>query len=53
MMDLAGQGSDRKRLPDGGPNQNAPAKFGADEVKDFWSYHAVADALCDVSLLPS
>ena len=52
-MDLAGQGPDRKRLPDGGPNQDDPAKFGADEIKDFWTYHAVADVLRGVSLLAS
>jgi dienelactone hydrolase len=52
-MDLAGHGPDRKRLPDGGPNQDDPAKFGAEEIKDFWTYHAVADVIRGVSLLAS
>jgi dienelactone hydrolase len=50
-MDLAGQGPDRKRLPDGGPNQDDPAKFGVDDVRDFWTYHAVANVIRGVSLL--
>ncbi len=52
-MDLAGHGPDRKRLPDGGPNQDDRAKFGAEDVKDFWTYHAVADVIRSVSLLAS
>src|SRR5262249_12226794 len=40
-------------LPDGGPNQDAPAKLGADEVKDFWTYHALADVIRGVLLLAS
>ena len=50
-MDLAGQGPDRKRLPDGGPNQDDQAKFRAEEVRDFWSYHAVANVIRGISLL--
>lgn len=50
-MDLAGQGADRKRLPDGGPNQGDPDKFWKDDIKDFWSYHAVANVIRGVSLL--
>src|SRR5947209_16275221 len=33
-MDLAGQGPDRQRLPDGGPPQDDGAKFGAEPIKD-------------------
>jgi dienelactone hydrolase len=50
-MDLAGQGPDRKRLPDGGPGQGDADKFGPSEVKDFWTYHAVAAVLRGASLL--
>jgi dienelactone hydrolase len=50
-MDLAGQGPDRQRLPDGGPDQDDKAKFGAEEVEDYWSYHAVANVIRGVSLL--
>ena len=50
-MDLAGQGPNRQRLPDGGPNQDDQAKFHADGVQDFWTYHAVANVIRGVSLL--
>jgi len=52
-MDLAGQGEGRKRLPDGGPNQDDPARFKQNEVKDMWSYHAVAAVVRANSLLRS
>jgi dienelactone hydrolase len=52
-MDLAGQGPDRKRLPDGGPAQDDATKFGDVPVKDAWSYHAVAAVIRGVSLLAS
>lgn len=52
-MDLAGQGPDRKRLPDGGPNQDDKAKFAAEAIQDFWTYHAVAAVIRGVSLLAS
>lgn len=52
-MDLAGQGPDRQRLPDGGPGQDARAKFEADKLTDFWTYHAVANVIRGVSLLAS
>ncbi len=52
-MDLAGQGEKRKRLPDGGPNQNDAARFDKHEVKDMWSYHAVAAVIRAHSLLRS
>jgi dienelactone hydrolase len=52
-MDLAGQGPDRKRLPDGGPAQDDGSKFGDVPVKEAWSYHAVADVIRGVSLLAS
>src|SRR5262249_33413551 len=41
-MDLAGHGEKRKRLPDGGPDQDEPSRFDKHDVKDMWSYHAVA-----------
>ena len=52
-MDLAGQGPDRKRLPDGGPDQDDQAKFHADGLHDFWTYHAVAAVIRGVSVLAS
>jgi dienelactone hydrolase len=52
-MDLAGQGPRRERLPDGSPNQDNQARFEAERVEDFWSYHAVANAIRGVSLLAS
>jgi dienelactone hydrolase len=52
-MDLAGQGPDRKRLPDAGPPQDDGTKFGDEPVKEFWSYHAVANVIRGVSLLAS
>jgi dienelactone hydrolase len=50
-MDLAGQGADRKRLPDGGPPQDDGTKFGEVPVNDAWTYHAVASVIRGVSLL--
>jgi dienelactone hydrolase len=50
-MDLAGNGPDKKRLPDGGPAQDDDTKFADVPVKDAWTYHAVADVLRAVSLL--
>jgi dienelactone hydrolase len=50
-MDLAGQGPDGKRLPDGGPAQDDATKFADVPLKDAWSYHAVADVIRGVSLL--
>jgi dienelactone hydrolase len=52
-MDLAGRGPERKRLEDGGPDQGNPDKFGQEEVRDFWSYHAVANVIRGVSLVAS
>jgi dienelactone hydrolase len=52
-MDLAGQGPDRQRLPDGGPAQDDATKFGDVPVKNAWSYHAVANVIRGVSLLAS
>ena len=55
-MDLAGKGADGKRLPDGGPDQADGEKFrdfGPDDVKDMWTYHAVAAGLRGHSLLAS
>jgi dienelactone hydrolase len=53
-MDLAGKGPDGKPLPDGGPDQADGEKFrdfGPGEVKDMWTYHAVAAAIRGYSLL--
>jgi dienelactone hydrolase len=50
-MDLAGCGPDRKRLPDSGPDQGDKDKFQAEQLRDFWSYHAVANVIRGVSLL--
>ena len=55
-MDLAGHGPDGKRTDDGGPEQSDDEKFrdfGEGEVKDVWTYHAVAAALRGHSLLAS
>ena len=52
-MDTAGAGP-TGRLPDGGPDQSDPTKFrnytGA-EVREMWTYHAVAAAVRGHSLL--
>jgi dienelactone hydrolase len=53
-MDLSGQGPDRKRLPDGGPDQSDDSKFRAfsdAEVNQMWTYHAVAAVLRGHALL--
>lgn len=52
-MDLSGRGPDKKRLPDGGPNQSHTQKFDdiRNGVKDAWPYHAVANVVRAVSLL--
>jgi len=55
-MDLAGCGPERKRLPDGGPNQSHKEKFDAfahEALKDMWTYHAVAAVIRGHSLLAS
>lgn len=52
-MDLAGHGPKRERLPDGSPDQDDRARFGADQVQEFWSYHAVANVIRGISLLAS
>ncbi|MCP4261853.1 MAG: alpha/beta fold hydrolase [Planctomycetes bacterium] len=55
VMDLAGCGLDRKRLPDGGPGQSDKEKFGAIDqpVEDQWTYHAVANVILAHSLIRS
>jgi dienelactone hydrolase len=53
-MDTAGQGPDGQRLPDGGPPQSDESKFrdfGPGEVKEMWTYHAVAAVVRGHSLL--
>ncbi|CEF49042.1 unnamed protein product [uncultured bacterium] len=52
-MDLAGHGGGRKRLPDGGPNQDDASRFKEDDVKEIWSYHAVTAVIRGHSLLRS
>ena len=52
-MDLAGHGP-TARLPDGGPDQDDDGKFrdfDDDEVRDMWTYHAVAAVLRGHALL--
>jgi dienelactone hydrolase len=53
-MDLAGHGADRKRLPDGGPDQDDQTKFRDFDPADptsMWTYHAVAAVLKGHALL--
>lgn len=55
-MDLAGCGPDKKRLPDGGPDQSDSAKFAdfdQQTVTQMWTYHAVAAVIRGHSLLRS
>ncbi len=52
-MDLAGHGEGRKRLADGGPNQDEASRFKQQPLKDAWSYHAVAAVIRGHSLLRS
>ena len=52
-MDLSGNGPDG-RLPDGGPDQSDATKFrnfAETEVKEMWTYHAVAAVIRGHSLL--
>ena len=54
-MDLSGNGP-AGPLPDGMPDQSDPTKFrdfGEDEVRDMWTYHAVAAVLRGHALLRS
>jgi dienelactone hydrolase len=53
-MDLAGHGPDGARLPDGGPEQDDHGKFrdfDDEEVRQMWTYHAVAAVLRGHALL--
>jgi hypothetical protein len=54
-MDLAGCGAERKRLPDGGPDQSDDTKFGKIDspVTEQWTYHAVANVIRAHSLIRS
>jgi dienelactone hydrolase len=55
-MDTAGQGSDGKPMEDGGPGQVDTNKFRIflhSEVKEMWTYHAVAAVVRGHSLLAS
>jgi dienelactone hydrolase len=54
-MDLAGNGPNG-RLPDGGPGQGDEEKFldfKVDNLKDMWTYHAVAAVLRGHSMIAS
>jgi dienelactone hydrolase len=52
-MDLGGRGPDGKRLPDGGPAQDDGSKLPPKktDLKDVWTYHAVAAVIRAHSLL--
>ena len=55
-MDLSGCGPERKRLPDGGPNQSHNEKFAEFTDEAFghmWTYHAIAAVIRGHSLLAS
>ncbi len=55
-MDTAGNGPAKKRLPDGGPDQDGATKFRnfmESETREMWTYHAVADVILAHSLLRS
>ncbi len=55
-MDLAGCGPEKKRLPDGGPNQSHNEKFTEftdDKFQHMWTYHAIAAVIRGHSLLAS
>lgn len=55
-MDTAGNGPGKVRLADGGPDQADTIKFrdfDAAEMRDMWTYHAVADVILAHSLLRS
>jgi dienelactone hydrolase len=55
-MDLSGRGPDRKRLADGGPDQDDDTKFldfDPANPTGMWTYHAVAAVLKGHSLLAS
>ncbi len=54
-MDLSGNGP-RGRLPDGGPDQSDKVKFrpfGPGDIRDMWTYHAVAAVIRAHSLVRS
>lgn len=51
-MDLSGRGIGAERLPNGGPEQDHPAKFGVDLAwQDMWTYHAGAAVIRAHSIL--
>lgn len=55
-MDTSGRGRKRKKLPDGGPEQNDQTKFrnfDVGDTKNMWTYHAIADVILSHSLLLS
>lgn len=55
-MDTAGNGPGKSRLEDGGPGQDDATKFrdfDSGEIRDMWTYHAVADVILAHSLLRS
>ena len=55
-MDTAGNGPEKVRLPDGGPDQSDQVKFrdfDDSSIRDMWTYHAVSDVVLSHSLLRS
>lgn len=54
-MDLAGKDADSQPLPDGGPDQSDVFKLPKDrtDLKEMWTYHAVAACVRANSLLAS
>ena len=54
-MDLAGNGPDKNRLPDGGPGQGHDMKFETigQPVTEQWTYHAVSNVIRAHSLVRS
>lgn len=54
--DTAGNGPGKKRLEDGGPDQDGATKFRnfeEAEAREMWTYHAVSDVILAHSLLRS
>jgi hypothetical protein len=51
-MDLSGRDAEGNRLPDGGPEQDHPAKFSTTaKWEDLWTYHAMAAVIRSNSIL--
>lgn len=55
-MDTSGNGMGKERLENGGPDQSDIVKFrkfDESDIRDMWTYHAVADVILAHSLLRS